>query len=483
MRTVTLAQLRTRALRLADLENASSWVSNAEVDDYINEAVAKWWDIISSSQAQEWFKEWFISQTEPDVDTYPLDPAPQGFDVSDSNTRFTTSSAFYKLLGVDVIYGDFDRLPSGNPRLVRSASGYLTIPRSMRVVALTPFMNNERNFPRELRDQYLSNDVTWAHVTPMYRVGGDVYLGNAGAFSEPGNTSFNRKPNITFVPAPESRYWYRVWYLPYAPKLVDDADEITTINGWEEYVVADVAQKLLTKEESDPSAVMAIKQSIEASIRDSSSEQDASSNDVIQDWYRRRVHDATTRGAGTRWCAASTFLANEADVVSIAVTPDPASVPNSSTQQFTATATYTNGTTADVSAAPNLQWSVDDTAIATIDGSGLLTPLPGPGGTVTVQATYSEVTSCSDYVAWCSQSPETFSASPAATQQQTLTVMLAYSGLLDATALATWSSDDPSVATVSSSGLITAVSVGSTTIRATYLDMVCTVPVNVTEPS
>lgn len=305
MRTVTLSQLRTRALRLADLENASSWVTDAEVNDYINEAIAKWWDIIASSQANEWFKEWFISQTEPDVDTYPLDPAPQGWEEANPASRMTLQTDFYKLLGVDLIYGDLPVDGLGSPAMVTSAAGSKSLPRDVHVVELTPFMNNERNWPKR-HDYQAVADYNWQNVTPKYRLHGDHQTTNT--WQDLSSSAGVRTPVIRFTPAPESYYYFRVWYLPHAPTLVSDTDLLPSINGWEEYIVADVAQKLLTKEESDPSAVIAIKQEIEASMRESADEQDASALDVIQDYYNRSVPApySVSRGAANKWVAQDT---------------------------------------------------------------------------------------------------------------------------------------------------------------------------------
>lgn len=409
MRTVTLSDLRTRALRLADLESNNSWMTSAEVNTYINEAIAKWWDLIASSPAQEWFKEWYISQTEPNIDVYPLDPAPQGWLNTDTSVRLHAQTDFYKCLGVDVIYGDLPRLDSGNPQLTRSGSGYLSLPRGTRRVVLSPFMNNERNWPNDYSIWYSGdNDITWAHYAPRYRISGDIRTDLAGQFQEPdatqseseviGNfvsTKYNRIPLLTFVPAPESYYWYRVWYMPHAPVLTSDSQVITTINGWEEYIVADAAIKMLVKEESDISGCLSIKQSIEDAIRNSSSEQDISSYDVVQDFYTntsgRFLASNAGSGTGTQWIASTVFDPSELPVMSIEVSPASAVIGNGATQQFTCTATYTNGSTGDITNSPLLTWSSSDPAVATINDAGLATSVDVDGGTITVTATYTTV--------------------------------------------------------------------------------------------
>ncbi|MNS90884.1 Bacterial Ig-like domain (group 2) [compost metagenome] len=69
--------------------------------------------------------------------------------------------------------------------------------------------------------------------------------------------------------------------------------------------------------------------------------------------------------------AVSCVKAAPAQVVSLALTPANASVMAQSTQQYVATATLSDNTTQDVSA--SVAWSSSNTAIATIDASGLAT--------------------------------------------------------------------------------------------------------------
>src|ERR1044072_8760952 len=85
MATVTLAQLRTRAKRKADLEN-SSFISDAEWNDYINEAYQEWYDVLVAT-----FQDYFITEdtfaTTAGTDTYNL------------------PSDFYKLVSLDLLTG------------------------------------------------------------------------------------------------------------------------------------------------------------------------------------------------------------------------------------------------------------------------------------------------------------------------------------------------------------------------------------------
>ena len=69
-----------------------------------------------------------------------------------------------------------------------------------------------------------------------------------------------------------------------------------------------------------------------------------------------------------------------------------------------------------------------------------------------------------------------------ATQQLTATLVLADGSTRDVTDTATWTSSDESVATVDSSGLVTAVAEGTATITATTQGLSGTSEITVTNP-
>lgn len=71
----------------------------------------------------------------------------------------------------------------------------------------------------------------------------------------------------------------------------------------------------------------------------------------------------------------------------------------------------------------------------------------------------------------------------AAEQALTVTATLSSGGTQDVTALATYESTDPAVATVSAAGLITAVAVGTATIDVSYQGLTGTCAVTVTDPA
>lgn len=54
--------------------------------------------------------------------------------------------------------------------------------------------------------------------------------------------------NIELLPTPSAAYTLTVRYVPAATELVSDSDTFDGVNGWEEWVVVDVARKMATKD-------------------------------------------------------------------------------------------------------------------------------------------------------------------------------------------------------------------------------------------
>jgi len=197
---------------------------------------------------------------------------------------------------------------------------------------------------------------------------------------------------------------------------------------------------------------------------------------------------ATSAGTGTTsitgtqaaQTASTNLTVSAANLVSIAVTPTTASIAVGSTQQFTATGTYTDGGTQDLTG--TVAWSVSNLAAATISNSpgsqGLAT---GTGsGFTTVIATSSVITSSADLTVTAvnpiltsiAVTPVGTSIGVGATQSYTATGYYSNGGTQDLTNSVTWSSSAPNVATISnaagSQGIATGVATGSTTVSATF---------------
>jgi uncharacterized protein YjdB len=155
-------------------------------------------------------------------------------------------------------------------------------------------------------------------------------------------------------------------------------------------------------------------------------------------------------------------------VASVTVTPASVSVLQGQAVQLTATPKDANGNPL---TGRTIGWSSSDNTIATVNSSGLVTGV-GPGGPVTITATsegqsgMATVTVTVAPVASVTVTPSSASVAIGRTVQLTATPKDASGNPLTGRAIS-WSSSDNTIATVSSSGLVTGVVAGSVTITAT----------------
>jgi uncharacterized protein YjdB len=163
----------------------------------------------------------------------------------------------------------------------------------------------------------------------------------------------------------------------------------------------------------------------------------------------------------------------------ISVAPNPANIGTGATQQFTATAKYSDGSTKNVTA--TAAWTIDKTAVATINPAGAATAVAA--GSATVTASLNSISgSATLNVTAISVSPNPGSVIVGATQQFTATVKNPDGTTADVTATATWASANPSVATIGATGLVTGVAAGSTSITASLNGASGKSPITVTVP-
>lgn len=91
--------------------------------------------------------------------------------------------------------------------------------------------------------------------------------------------------SIHFSPVPNAVSTVKLWYTPVATKLSADADTLDDFNQYSEYVITDAAIKMLQKEESDVSVLMAQKQALLQRITYASQNRDAGESEAISDVY------------------------------------------------------------------------------------------------------------------------------------------------------------------------------------------------------
>jgi uncharacterized protein YjdB len=169
---------------------------------------------------------------------------------------------------------------------------------------------------------------------------------------------------------------------------------------------------------------------------------------------------------------------------SITVTPETATIEVDAKQQYTATGTYSDASTANITS--SVTWASSNTTVATIDSAGLAT---GVGEGIT------DITATSDLVSDTAALTVTLALNSIAvtpaiatipkglTQQYTATGTYSDASTADITSSVTWASSATAVATIDSVGLATGVGDGSTNITAALDSVVSnTATLTVTAP-
>lgn len=188
----------------------SGFITNAEWNNYINASYYELYDIL----VQKFGDDYFVA-------------TPYTYTTGTNQTLYPLPTNFYKLLGVEIA------LNTGNP------SSWVTMKRF-------EFIDRNRwSYP---------NTYTFYGITNLrYRLNGN---------------------NLMIMPIGQAGQTIQIWYIPRLPRLVNDGDIVDSISGWEEYIIADVAIKAFTKQESDPSVFIAQKQALLKRIEEAGENRD-----------------------------------------------------------------------------------------------------------------------------------------------------------------------------------------------------------------
>jgi trimeric autotransporter adhesin len=162
-----------------------------------------------------------------------------------------------------------------------------------------------------------------------------------------------------------------------------------------------------------------------------------------------------------------------AQVVSISLTPASVTLAIGQSQNFSATAAFTDGTTQDVTA--SVQWSVANPALASINNTlgtaGELTGLAA--GSTTVSATLNGVSGSATVTVTAAVltsiaiTPSSLSLALGLTSDLTATGTFSDGSTQNLTASAIWSSSNPALLTVNASGIVLPIAAGNVTVSAT----------------
>jgi uncharacterized protein YjdB len=183
---------------------------------------------------------------------------------------------------------------------------------------------------------------------------------------------------------------------------------------------------------------------------------------------------STTATATLGTISGSTILTvSPAVLLSIAVTPAIPTIPLGTTEQFTATGTYTDGSTQNITS--TVEWSSGTPLVATISNAAPTQGLASAvaQGTATISASSGSVTASTTLTVSLAAlvsiavTPAAPSIALGTTEQFTATGTFTDGSTQNLTSTAAWSSDTISTATIDSAGLAQSVGVGSANITAT----------------
>ena len=216
-RTVTLADLRTRARELADQEqDTAQFIEDAELTEYINASLGMWHTMVAQADPERFGAEETITAT--------------------GATGYNLPADYLATLSLEYKYSDQWYIP-----LTRSS------------------VSEERYYRETTTDRALAYRL-WAGT-------------------------------VVLMPSPASGT-YRHRYVTHAPVLSSDGDTVDGVNGWESWIYYDAAIKMMLKEESDASFLIAERNRIQRDIEKAASDRDyANPGRVIDVRDDRRYHN------------------------------------------------------------------------------------------------------------------------------------------------------------------------------------------------
>lgn len=95
--------------------------------------------------------------------------------------------------------------------------------------------------------------------------------------------------NLMLSPTPTGVYNMKMWYIPVATKLTLDADTLSDLNQYAEYVIVDAAIKMMAKEEGDVSVLAAQKAELRRRIEVMGQNRNADKSEYISDIYSENL--------------------------------------------------------------------------------------------------------------------------------------------------------------------------------------------------
>ena len=276
-RRVSLNELRSQVRYRSDMVN-SQFITDAELDDYINSSTAELYDIL----IQKFGNDYYLSSS-----TTALVNGTAAYDLPDD---------FYKLVGVDYQLSSSDSIALKQFNFnERNLSDNINLYyRDLRYrlrgsqILFTPVPATTDNFvlwyiKNPVKLEQIAVTSTAEAATTVYTVSSHNFVAdvvNKGSDFTP--AGFNVEQTVTAVTA-----------TTITTDLDSSALTITVdgnlnstfdgVSGWEEYIVIDAAIKCLQKEESDVSVLMSQKSAIAKRIEAAAENRDAGEPSKVTD--------------------------------------------------------------------------------------------------------------------------------------------------------------------------------------------------------
>lgn len=225
------------ARQRSNLQGATRFIPDAEALDYLNGSISHWYDMV---RLTTW------------------------------GGQFYRSQKTITLVQGKTFYGVSDGFPSDLASLL-SVDGFVTSGSSPVTISIMRYQEEQRNTFK----LWPSVSIT---QSPVYcQLQGD---------------------GIAFLPVPFAGSSVGINYVPTAPQLISTNDTLETWNGWHEWLILDVAIKMLTKDGQTDiiPALMAQRAEQEQRIKQAVPARDITGPEIVHD-----VEGYGGSSPGTRW--------------------------------------------------------------------------------------------------------------------------------------------------------------------------------------
>jgi hypothetical protein len=301
-RFVTLSELESKARRKADMEN-TNFVTQAELQDYINESLTELYDLLVSAYGEQYFT--VFEDLPLAANTSALD-LPADFYKNEGVSLKVTGTEFITIYKYNFRNRNRDRL-GGSVGFLRSGYSF-----RYRIVGQEiQFVPNPSLGAATIRLHYtpvapLLRTVTWATAgvdtatdkitITNHNLADGLPCRLATTDTLPGGLAINTVYYVSVVDANT---------IQLATSKGGTAIDLTTvgigtatlsgafdfINGWEEYVTIDAAMKMLDKEESSATHLERRKVSMAARLITMAADRDTAEPDAVVDVAESQYDD------------------------------------------------------------------------------------------------------------------------------------------------------------------------------------------------